>query len=313
MLRTDLIAPIPELLRRHATARGEKCAFRDAQSSVTYAELYERTGKLASALAAHGVASNDTVAIILPNSVQWVESCFAIARAGAVSVPISYDSTEAEIAYRLNDANCRAIITTAERGDMLAKLQASAPNAGLLIVTDRGSLPRDGVALRRSDRRAAAVGAARSRFPQRNLLHSLYLGHDRPRQRRSAHRTRHVVGRGRLLVTHHRPVRQAIRCCRRCRCFTPTRSIYRCSSILATGASEYIMEKFSTSEALRLLKSGEFTFFPGVPTMFHYLLQTARSEREGDPSKSAALRFRRRHHAGDPQPRIRGSIQHPVA
>jgi acyl-CoA synthetase (AMP-forming)/AMP-acid ligase II len=39
------------------------------------------------------------------------------------------------------------------------------------------------------------------------------------------------------------------------------------------------MEKFSTSEAVRLLKSGEFTFFPGVPTMFHYLLQATRGEK----------------------------------
>ena len=51
-------------------------------------------------------------------------------------------------------------------------------------------------------------------------------------------------------------------------------------SILATGASEYIMEKFSTSEAVRLLKTGEFTYFPGVPTMFHYLLQATRGEKD---------------------------------
>ena len=50
--------------------------------------------------------------------------------------------------------------------------------------------------------------------------------------------------------------------------------------ILATGASEYIMEKFSTGEAVRLLKTGEFTYFPGVPTMFHYLLQATRDEKD---------------------------------
>jgi acyl-CoA synthetase (AMP-forming)/AMP-acid ligase II len=38
------------------------------------------------------------------------------------------------------------------------------------------------------------------------------------------------------------------------------------------------MEKFSTSEAVRLLMSGQFTYFPGVPTMFHYLLQATRGE-----------------------------------
>ena len=48
--------------------------------------------------------------------------------------------------------------------------------------------------------------------------------------------------------------------------------------VLATGASACIMEKFSTSEAVRLLKSGQFTYFPGVPTMFHYLLQATRGE-----------------------------------
>ena len=67
---------------------------------------------------------------MLPNSVAWVESCFAITRAGAIGVPISYDATETEIAYRLADANCKAIFTTAERGDLLARLQGLAPNPG---------------------------------------------------------------------------------------------------------------------------------------------------------------------------------------
>jgi len=138
MLRTDLIAPVPELLHRHAAAHGGKCAYRDAHTSVSYAALLERTGRLAGHLADNGIAANDTVAILLPNSVPWVESCFAIARAGAISVPISYDSTETEIAYRLADANCKAVFTTAERGDLLARLQASAPNLKTLIVTDRG-------------------------------------------------------------------------------------------------------------------------------------------------------------------------------
>src|SRR5579863_6854201 len=139
MLHTELIAPIPELLRRHAAARGDKCAYRDARTAVTYAELDDRTAKLAGHLADAGIAPNDTIAIMLPNSVPWVESCFAIARAGAVSVPISYDSTETEIAYRLADANCKAVFTTAERSDLIARLQASAPSLKTLVVTDRGT------------------------------------------------------------------------------------------------------------------------------------------------------------------------------
>ena len=143
MLHTDLIAPIPELLRRHAAARGSKTAYRDAQSLVTYAELLDRTGRLAGHLADSGIAENDAIAIMLPNSVQWVEACFATSRAGAVGVPISYDATESEIAYRLTDENCKAVFTTGERGDLFAKLKGQAPNLKTLIVTDRGQCSAD--------------------------------------------------------------------------------------------------------------------------------------------------------------------------
>src|SRR6516225_12373201 len=76
---------------------------------------------------------------MLPNSVAWVESCFAITRAGGISVPISYDATEPEILYRLTDADCKAVITTGERGDLFARLKSAAPNLKTLIVTDRGT------------------------------------------------------------------------------------------------------------------------------------------------------------------------------
>jgi long-chain acyl-CoA synthetase len=278
VLRTDLIAPIPELLRRHAAARGDKCAYRDAYASVTYAALLERTGKLAGHLVDNGIALNDTVAIFLPNSVAWIESCFAIARAGAVSVPISYDSTETEIGYRLNDANCKAVITTAERGDLFARLKASAPNLKTLIVTDRGAC--DVPALRYADLVTSPPKSA-------------------PRDPTSLHDTAFILytsgttgrAKGVQLTVHGMLWVNAA-------CWVPITGLsdrdtvlsplplfhsyalnFSVLSVLATGASEYIMEKFSTAEALRLLKSGEFTYFPGVPTMFHYLLQATRGEK----------------------------------
>ncbi len=207
MLHTELIAPIPELLRRHAAARGGKCAYRDARTSVTYAALDERTGKLAGHLADAGVAPNDTVAIMLPNGVPWVESLLAIARAGAISVPISYESTEPEIAYRLADANCKAVFTTAERGDLLARLKACASNLKTLIVTERGRCDAQALRYATLATTTAEIRAARSGCVARDLVYSLHIGHHRPRQRRAAHPTRHALGRRRLLGADHRPLR----------------------------------------------------------------------------------------------------------
>jgi long-chain acyl-CoA synthetase len=277
VLRTDLIAPIPDLLRRHAAERGGKCAYRDAQTSVSYAALDERTGKIAGHLADSGVAANDTVAIFLPNSVPWVESCFAIARAGAISVPISYDSTEPEIAYRLADADCKAVFTTGERSDLIARLQGSAPKLETLIVTDRGAGAAP--ALRYDDLLAAAPKSA-------------------PRDAPSLHETAFILytsgttGRAKgVALTVHGMLWVNAACwapiaglCEQDTVLSPLPLFHSYAlnlsvlSILATGATAYIMEKFSTHEAVRLLKTGEFTLFPGVPTMFHYLLQATHGE-----------------------------------
>jgi len=277
MLHTDLIASIPELLRRHAAVRGDKCAYRDARDSVTYAELLDRTGRLAGHLADAGVAANDTVAIMLPNSVAWVESCFAIARAGAIGVPISYDATEPEIAYRLGDARCKAVFTTAERGDLFARLKNAAPSLKTLIVTNRGSCDVE------------ALGYAKlAAEPPRS----------QPRDPASLHETAFILytsgttgrAKGVQLTLHGMLWVTAA-------CWAPITGLGECDtvlsplplfhsyalnlsvlSILAVGASVFIMERFSTGEAVRLLKTGDFTYFPGVPTMFHYLLQATRAE-----------------------------------
>lgn len=277
MLHTDLIAPIPELLRRHAAARGGKCAYRDAQSAVTYAELLDRTGKLAGHLADTGIAPGDTVAIMLPNSVAWVESSFAITRAGAIGVPISYDASEAEISYRLTDADCKAVITTGERGDLFVRLKNTASNLKTLIVTDRGACSAE----------TLPYGKFTSTQPQ-----------SPPRDPPLLHETAYILytsgttGRAKgVRLTVHGMLWVTAACwapitglSERDTVLSPLPLFHSYAlnlsvmSILATGASEYIMEKFSTSEAVRLLKTGEFTYFPGVPTMFHYLLQATRNE-----------------------------------
>ena len=275
MLHAELIAPIHELLARHARERGGKVAYRDAQRAVTYAELNDRTARLAGHLADIGIGVGETVAMLLPNSVEWVETCLAIARADAISVPISYEASEPEIAYRLSDANCRAIVTTGERGDLVARLKPGAPNLATVIITDRGNSTV--AAVRYTELMAAAPKAA-PRDP--DTIHEpafiLY--------------TSGTTGRAKgVLLTVHGMLWIVAAC------WAPIAGLSENDAvlsplplfhsyalnlsvlgILATGATEHIMERFSTGEAMRLLQTGEFTVFPGVPTMFHYLLQATR-------------------------------------
>jgi long-chain acyl-CoA synthetase len=280
MLRTDLIAPIAVLMQRHADARGAKIAYQDAGRAVTYADLLRRTGNLAGHLADLDMAIGESVAILLPNSVDWIEACFAATRAGAVNVPISYESSEPEVLYRLNDAACRAIITTDEKYELVARLRAQVPSLTTIVLTDRG--PKRGDGLRFSDL-AKSTPKSRPCDPA-SIDEAAYIVY-----------TSGTTGRAKGVVLTVRSMLWVTAACWAPICglsekdsvLSPLPLFHSYAlnlsvlSILATGASEYIMEKFSTAEVLGLLKTGGYTLMPGVPTMYHYLLQRAREEEAG--------------------------------
>ena len=263
-------------------------------------------------LADHGIAAGDTVAILLPNSVQWIETCFAVTRAGAVGVPISYDATEPEIAYRLSDANCRAIVTTAERGDLVAKLQAGAPDLSIVIVTDRGTTSANAL---RYTNLMAALPKSLPRDPP--LMHeTAYILYTSGTTGRAKGVQLTVHGMLWIVAACWAPIsglsdRDTV--------LSPLPLFHSYAlnlsvlGILATGATEYIMERFSTNEAVRLLKTGEFTYMPGVPTMFHYLLQGTLGDAGISFPNLRVLLFGRRHHAGDAEPRIRKALRRAAA
>jgi acyl-CoA synthetase (AMP-forming)/AMP-acid ligase II len=275
VIRTELIASVPELLRRQADAYGDKIAFADRAGAVTYSQLYERTGNLGGFLRHFGIAPGDAVAILLPNSIEWIEACFAILRAGAVSVPISYESTIPEISYRLLDANCRLLVTTDEMADkIIDRIRLEVRNLQTVLFVDRGGRRAEGLRfgdLVHNHPPVAAPDPAGIDQPSFIVYTSGTTG-----------RAKGVLlsVRGMLWVT--------------AACWVPIAGLserdhvlsplplfhsYALNlsvlSILATGASEYILEKYSTNEVLRLLQTGPYTLMPGVPTMFHYLLQAA--------------------------------------
>ncbi|OWW20372.1 class I adenylate-forming enzyme family protein [Noviherbaspirillum denitrificans] len=276
MICTDIIAPVGELVRRHAENRPQKLAFQDAHSSVTYGELAASTANLAGHLQDAGIDAGDCVAVFLPNSVAWVESCFAIVRAGAICVPISYDATLQEVLYRLQDAGCKAIVTTDERAALVASLAGEHPALKTIILVSRGETRGDGLRfddLRSTPARSVPRDAEAMDAPSFIIYTSGTTGKAKG-----------------VLLSQHSMLWVAAAC------WAPIAGLSESDhvlsplplfhsyalnltvlSILAVGASEYIVEKFSTTETMELLQSGRFTIFPGVPTMFHYLLEAARS------------------------------------
>ena len=92
---------IADVLRRTATRVPNKTAIICGETQWTYAALSARVDRLAAGLLATGIRPGDSVAVLARNSHGFVAMRFALARMGAVLVPINFMLKSHEVAYIL--------------------------------------------------------------------------------------------------------------------------------------------------------------------------------------------------------------------
>ncbi|MFD5842895.1 non-ribosomal peptide synthetase [Streptomyces chartreusis] len=97
-------------------------------STMTFAELRDRSRAVAGVLAARGIGPETTVGLAIPRSLDWVAALFAVLRVGAAYVPLELDHPDERIAAIVEDA----------RPDVILTVSAVSPRlAGELIELDR--------------------------------------------------------------------------------------------------------------------------------------------------------------------------------
>ena len=111
----------------------------DDGCTLTWAELAERSHRLARAVAAHGIAPGDRVAIWAPNCWEWVVAVLGLHCAGAVLVPINTRYRGEEAAELLERFNARLLFTVGEflGTDYLAMLGDRRPTVTETVVVLR--------------------------------------------------------------------------------------------------------------------------------------------------------------------------------
>ena len=76
----------------------------------TYAEFNRRCNRVANALTDMGVAPGDRIGILLMNSAEFVETFFAIAKIGAVVVPLNWRLVPDELEFILKDSGTTVLV-----------------------------------------------------------------------------------------------------------------------------------------------------------------------------------------------------------
>ena len=100
-----------DLLRRSTARRPEKLAIACGETRWTYGEFNATVDRLAAGLAEQGVVKGERVAILARNSHAFAAMRFALARLGAVLVPINFMLKPDEVAYILHHAGARMLAT----------------------------------------------------------------------------------------------------------------------------------------------------------------------------------------------------------
>ena len=111
--------PVHEQITRAAHRWPEAVAIHTAEEETTYAELEERTHRLAAHLRAHGAGPEQVVAVALPRTTDLIVSLLAVARTGAAFLPLDPDFPADRIAYMLDDAKALLLLTNQELTDRI--------------------------------------------------------------------------------------------------------------------------------------------------------------------------------------------------
>ncbi|MBT6116807.1 MAG: AMP-binding protein, partial [Rhodospirillaceae bacterium] len=106
-------APLTPLtqLSRVAGTWPDKTAIVHGSERISYARFYERARRLASALAARGIGLGDTVSVMAPNIPPMLDAHFGVPMAGAVLNALNIRLDAPTIAFILEHAESKALIT----------------------------------------------------------------------------------------------------------------------------------------------------------------------------------------------------------
>ncbi len=117
-----------------ARVDGERTALCFENRETSYNEFEDRVARLARLFADKGVTAGERIAILLENHPAYLETVFASARIGAITLPINTRLAPVEVAFILGDATPRLVLVDSNSRDLLGKVIGDRPDGEFATV-----------------------------------------------------------------------------------------------------------------------------------------------------------------------------------
>jgi len=257
-------------LRQSAARHPNKHALLIHDQQVTYAELDRAVDRFAAGLSKLGIQPGARVGILLGNAQEFIVAYYAIARIGAVSVPVNPLFTPGEVQFIFQDAGVEAVVALPPMQPLFAAMRPVLPTLQHVILTGVSEAGEGCLAF-------AAIDGEPSEAPQPaidsdELAVILY--------------TSGTTGKPKGAMLSHRNLcsnaDQAVELfqLRESDIMTAVLPIFHifCMTVclnapLVHGATILLLPKFSPTETAKAMRDHQATLFAGVPTMYNFLVQ----------------------------------------
>ena len=119
---------IGEMVARRAKRMPHREAVVEADGAqmrrLTYTELNHRVNKLTHALRDMGVSHGERVGILLMNSIEFIETFFAVGKTGATLVPLNWRLTPDELEFILKDSGTQTLVFGPEFQGIVTEIES---------------------------------------------------------------------------------------------------------------------------------------------------------------------------------------------
>lgn len=119
-----------DLVRKSAINHGHEIAYHDRDGHRTWAEMDDRSDRLARVLADLGVAKGMRTAILSSNRIEVAEHWFACLKTGMVRVGINWRYSAADMLHVIRDSDARVILVETENSSCCARMSPSSRPRG---------------------------------------------------------------------------------------------------------------------------------------------------------------------------------------
>jgi len=259
------------LVRNSATQYPDTTAIHYLNQEISYRELDEQVDRFAAALAGLGIGKGAKVAMLLGNCPEFVIAYYAIARIGAVSVPINPTYTPGELQFIMADAGVEAAVAVAPMAPLFQAMGKALPTLKHVILAgvDEAEGAHSFSALLTS---AQGSSMPQVEIDENDLAVVLYTSGTtgKPKGAMLSHRNlcSNAVSSGTFLGIEQTDRVVAVLPMFHVFCMTVCLNtpIYR-------GSTMVVVPRFSPVETSQVIEGTGATVFAGVPTMYNFLVQ----------------------------------------